>query len=128
MTAMTKSVLLSALVLVAASVPFVGVAAAEGDAARPAAFAVCAGCHTVEAGKTSFGPNLRGVVGRKAGSLPDYAYSKALSSSDIVWTTQNLDSWLTSPQKTVPGTKMPFPGYADPKKRKQVIDYLATLE
>ena len=128
LTAMPNSMFPIALVLVAASVPFAGAVAAETAPVRPAAFTVCAGCHAVQAGKTSFGPNLSGIVGRKAGSLPDYAYSDALKSSGKVWNAQNLDAWLTSPQKTVPGTKMPFPGYADPTKRQQVIDYLETLK
>jgi cytochrome c len=123
-----KRPILSVLVVVAAVMPLTGALAAEEAPARPAAFAVCAGCHTVDPGKTSYGPNLRGVVGRKAGSLPGYAYSDALKASDMVWSVQNLDKWLTSPQKTVPGTKMPFTGYADPEKRRQIIDYLLALD
>lgn len=94
----------------------------------PPAFGVCSACHTTEAGKTSFGPNLRGVVGRRAAILPGYAYSPALRAAGITWTKEQLDSWLTSPQKKVPGTKMPFTGYADPEKRRQVIDYLQSLK
>ena len=125
---MTKSAILPTLVVLVASVLFVGAAPAETDPVRPAAFTVCRGCHAIEPGKASFGPNLRGIVGRKAGSLPGYAYSDALKATDIVWNAQNLDKWLTSPQRTVPGTKMPFPGYSDPEKRRQVIDYLETLK
>jgi cytochrome c len=95
--------------------------------APPPAFGVCSACHATEAGKTSFGPNLRGVVGRKAASLPGYAYSPALKASGLTWTREELDAWLTSPQKKVPGTKMPFGGYADPQARRQVIDYLLSL-
>ena len=125
---MTNPALPVVFALLAASVPFVGAAASEAASVRPAAFTVCAGCHAVAPGRTSFGPNLYGVVGRKAGSLPDYAYSEPLKSSGLVWNAQNLDAWLASPQKTVPGTKMPFPGYTDPAKRQQVIDYLETLK
>lgn len=96
--------------------------------APPPAFGVCSACHSTEAGKTSFGPNLRGVGGRKAASLPGYAYSPALKSSGLTWTREALDAWLTSPQKTVPGTKMPFPGYAEADKRQAVIDYLLSLK
>lgn len=125
---MTKLAILSAPVALAATTLLAGMATAEDSDARPGAFAVCAGCHAVEPGQSSFGPNLRGVVGRKAGNLPGYAYSDALRASDLVWTRENLDRWLTSPRKTVPGTKMPFPGYADPAKRQQVIDYLVMLK
>jgi len=97
-------------------------------APRPPAFAPCTACHSTEPGKTMFGPNLAGLSGRKAASLPGYAYSAALKASGLVWTAQSLDTWLTSPQKLVPGTKMPFPGIADPVKRKQVVDYLLALK
>jgi cytochrome c len=102
--------------------------AAAEPAASPPAFAVCAGCHSAEPGKTKIGPSLAGVVGRKAGSMPGYAYSDALKISGLTWNADNLDKWLTSPQKAVPGTRMPFAGMADPARRKAVIEYLSTLE
>lgn len=103
-------------------------AAEAADAKRPAAFAICAACHSTQPGKTIFGPSLAGVASRKAGSLPGYVYSDALRKSGLTWDAGNLDQWLTSPQKTVPGTKMPFAGIADPAKRKEVVDYLLTLK
>ncbi|MEZ5737499.1 MAG: c-type cytochrome [Novosphingobium sp.] len=124
---MTKLPILSFPITLVATISIAGLATAKDAPTQPAAFAVCAGCHSVEPGKSSFGPNLRSVIGRKAGSLPGYAYSKALKASGIVWDAQTLDKWLTSPKKTVPGTKMPFPGYDDPVKRQQVIDYLMSL-
>lgn len=102
--------------------------AAAADAPRPAAFAQCASCHSAEPGVTLFGPSLAGVVGRKAGELADYPYSPGLKASKITWTPASLDRWLTSPQRMVPGTRMPFGGIADPTSRKQLIDYLATLK
>jgi cytochrome c len=96
-------------------------------ASAPADFAVCTGCHTIVAGQNGIGPSLRGVVGRKAGSLPGYAYSAALQKSGIVWTAQQLDTWLSGPMTMVPGTRMSFGGYSDPKQRQAVIAYLKTL-
>ncbi|WP_454797297.1 c-type cytochrome [Novosphingobium lindaniclasticum] len=101
---------------------------AENAAPRPAAFANCAVCHATEAGKTSYGPNLHGVAGRKAASQSDYAFSASLRGSRLTWDRTTLDSWLASPQKMVPGTKMSFAGIPDPAKRKQVIEYLVTLK
>lgn len=95
---------------------------------RPAIFAQCIACHTIERGRNGFGPSLAGVGGRRAASLPDYTYSPALKASGLSWTAASLDIWLTSPQKAVPGTKMPFRGIADPVRRKEVIDYLLTLK
>jgi cytochrome c len=59
--------------------------------------------------------------------LPGYNYSAALRSSGLTWNAATLDRWLTAPQRTVPGTKMPFAGIPDPARRKQVVDYLLTL-
>lgn len=101
---------------------------AEAPPSRPPAFAQCAACHSTEPGKTLFGPSLAGVAGRKAGSLPGYAFSDALKNSGLVWNAATLDRWLTSPQKTVPGTRMPFSGIKDPSVRKTVIEYLLKLE
>lgn len=99
-----------------------------GAQARPAAFAQCASCHSTEPGKTVFGPSLHGVGGRKAGSLPGYDYSPALKRAKITWNAATLDRWLASPQKTVPGTRMPFGGVQDPATRRALIAYLLTLK
>lgn len=71
------------------------------------------------------GPNLYGIVGRKAGAAA-YPYSPAMKSSAIVWTPEKLDRFLAAPGKLVPGTKMPIavPGAAD---RQAIIAYLKTL-
>lgn len=100
---------------------------ASTAAARPAAFAQCAGCHSTEPAKNLFGPSLAGISKRRAGSLPGYAYSPALKKSGIAWNAQSLDRWLASPQKAVPGTKMPLAGVPDPAARKALVTYLLTL-
>ena len=89
---------------------------------------VCTTCHSFVAGKNGLGPSLWGVVGRRAGLLPDYPYSAALRQSGIVWTPRKLDRWLSGPMVMVPGTRMSFGGYADASQRKAVIDYLKTLK
>jgi cytochrome c len=119
---LSLSVFCAAMALMVTSV-----APATAQKARPTAFAQCAGCHATEAGKNLFGPSLAGVSGRRAGSLPSYTYSPALKSSGLTWNAKTLDRWLTSPRKTVPGTKMPFNGIQDAKSRGQVIAYLLTL-
>lgn len=85
----------------------------------------CAICHTVEAGKNKIGPSLAGVIGRKAGSAPGYAYSDANKNSGITWSDAELDKYLTDPRGVVPGTKMLFAGLKNPDDRKAVIAYLA---
>lgn len=119
------------ITVTAAATALVAFAAQPGQAstapARPAAFAQCAGCHSTEPGKNLFGPSLAGVSKRRAGSLPGYTYSPALKKSGITWNAQTLDRWLTSPQKAVPGTKMPLGGVPDPAIRKALVSYLLTL-
>lgn len=105
-----------------------GEAPATLAAGAPVDFAICTGCHAVTAGQNGIGPSLLGVVGRKAGSLAGYDYSAALRKSGIVWTPQTLNTWLSGPMDMVPGTKMSFGGYADPKQRQAVIAYLQTLK
>jgi cytochrome c len=94
--------------------------------ATPPAFAQCMSCHTVEPGKNMIGPSLHGVVGRKAASLPGYAFSPALKAAGLTWDEATLDKWIEAPAKLVPGTKMTFAGISDPARRKQLIDWLAT--
>lgn len=95
---------------------------------KPAAFAQCAVCHAVEAGKNGVGPSLAGVFGRKAGTVAGYTYTDANKNSGLTWDEATLDEYLTAPAKKVPGTKMTFAGYPDAAKRKEVIEYLKTLK
>lgn len=95
---------------------------------RPSTFVQCAACHSIEPGRNGVGPSLAAVSGRKAASLSAFNYSSALKNSGLTWDATTLDRWLTSPQRAVPGTKMPFAGIPDPAKRKEVVDYLMTLK
>jgi cytochrome c len=106
--------------------PF-GVASAPssgpGDPARgKTLYQACMGCHALD--EDDVGPRHRGVVGRPAGTVPGYAYSRALKSSHIVWDRDTLDRWLASPQGLVPGAKMFF-AMPNAQDRADVIAYLA---
>jgi cytochrome c len=90
-----------------------------------AKFALCKSCHTVTAGGASMtGPNLHGVIGRKAGQVEAFKFSDALHAANITWTPDKLDPWLEKPADMVPGTKMTFPGLKEPKDRTDVIAWL----
>ena len=97
-----------------------------GDPERgKALYQNCTSCHSID--ENDIGPKHRGVVGRKAGTAPDYAYSAALKTSGIVWDKRSLDRWLTNPSAMVPGTKMFFL-LPDPQARADIIAYLAELK
>lgn len=103
-------------------------AAAPAAGARPVAFAQCATCHAVEAGKHGVGPSLAGVYGTKSGEIAGYAFSTAMKNAGLTWDDATLDEYLTAPMKKVPGTKMAFAGMADPAKRAEIIAYMKTLK
>jgi cytochrome c len=85
----------------------------------------CAACHTFGAGeRTIIGPNLHGVFGRPAASMPDFAYSPALRASGLYWTPRSLAAWLADPQGFVSGTTMTFTGYHSAQDRHDLIAYL----
>ena len=84
----------------------------------------CAICHTLEEGKNKIGQSLAGVVGRKAGSVPGFAYSAANKNSGDMWDEATLDTYLTDPRKFMPGTKMVFAGLKNSEDRKALIEYL----
>lgn len=118
---MVRTACVTAILLVVST----GLAAAQDAAAGEKTFMVCRACHQIGPNaKDAVGPVLNGVVGRKAGTYPDYQYSEANKNSGIVWTPEELDKYLTSPQTVVPHTKMIFPGLKDEQKRKDVIAYL----
>jgi cytochrome c len=121
---------LAAVALLAISGP----ALAEGDAAKgKAAFAKCAICHQVGPGAaTLVGPELNGIVGRKAGSVADYPYSagmKKLAGEGFTWTEENLDKWIADPKAMIPDSPMAlaFQGIPDAGERADIIAYLKTV-
>ena len=119
---------LAAGVIACSIVGVVGSAHAQmpGNAERgKIVFLQCHGCHSLEPGKNGIGPTLHGLFGRKAGSVPDFAYSPFMKRSGIVWSEAELKSYLPDPQTKVPGTKMTFLGLSDPQ---QIVDIIAYLK
>jgi len=66
----------------------------------------CSGCHSLT--QNHQGPRLQGVYGRTSGSVPDYAYSPALKTSNVVWDQTTLNKWLTDPDAFISGNEMDF--------------------
>jgi cytochrome c len=105
-----------------------GSARAADAAAGEAVFkSQCSICHSVVAGRNQVGPSLAGIVGRKAGQVPNFHYSPANKNSGLTWDEATLDRYLTSPKDTVPHTTMTYGGLKDADKRANLIAYLATL-
>lgn len=86
----------------------------------------CASCHGIEAGQNRIGPNLAGIVGRKAGSLEGARYSRNLPASGLVWDVETLDAYLANPRQAVPGTTMTV-SVPDAGQRGAIIAYLNSL-
>jgi cytochrome c len=103
---------------------------AAGDAkAGAAVFKRCAVCHTNDkGGGDGLGPNLFGVVGRKAATRSGFGYSAPLKKAGITWTEANLTKWVGGPARVVPGTKMAFAGVTSKKQQADVVAYLTTLK
>ena len=88
-------------------------------------FKKCTACHQIAAGgKNMIGPNLWGVIGRTAGSVSDYKYSKAMIDYGKEWSFEEMNSYLIKPQAYVKGTKMAFAGLRKEKDRASVILYM----
>lgn len=120
---------LRALLALAIATSAFATPAHAADAAQGKALfqATCAICHSVVPKKAIIGPPLFGVVGRKAGTVPGFAYSDAMKKAGWTWTEAKLASYIDDPRKTVPGNRMPYFGIHDPAKAQAIAAYLATL-
>jgi cytochrome c len=88
----------------------------------------CRTCHSTRQGDNRLGPHMRGIVGRKAGSLPNYSYSSAMRGANFVWDEENLERFIANPDETVPGNNMkPYGGLASADSRVELIAFLKTL-
>ena len=118
------AVLLAPVAVAQAAAP----AALKGNAeAGKAAFRKCASCHQVgPSARGGFGPKLTGVIGRKAGATTDYKYSAAMKNANIIWTEQNLASFLKAPSDFIPGNNMRFWGIGNAQQVADLLAYLRT--
>ena len=94
--------------------------------AGKAAFAACASCHQVgSAARHGFGPQLNGIIGRRAGTGPGFNYSPAMRKSEVVWSEKALAAYIRRPDNVVPGTNMRFNGWAYGEQK--LVDLFAYL-
>ena len=88
----------------------------------------CRTCHTIKEGDNRQGPNLYKIIGRKAGSLPDYDYSSAMKGAGLVWDEEKLERFIANPDEVVPGNNMkPYGGLASADERKKVVAFLRSV-
>ncbi len=98
-------------------------AASAADAAHgKQVFATCAACHSDQ--PDAIGPSLKGVYGRKAGSLDSFRYSNAMMRAGFTWDEANLRDYIKDPQAKVKGNRMPFGGLEKPQDIDDVVAYL----
>ena len=120
------------LLLLSSAVVSVG-AAAEAESVvierGRAVFATCAACHRdASAEVPNPGPDLRGVFGRAAGTVPGFRYSRAMRKANRTWNEDTLDVFLQDPQAALPGNAMPFPGLPEDGKRRDLIAFLKSYQ
>lgn len=116
-------------VVAAISAGHAGAADISGNAnVGEAAFKKCASCHQVgRFAQAGYGPQLNGIIGRKAATTTDFKYSAAMKKSGIVWTEQKLAEYMRAPHDVVPGTSMRFWGISDDQQIADLLAYMRTL-
>jgi len=88
----------------------------------------CRSCHSSDPDTKSYGPSLIGVLGRKAGTVPGFAYSDAMKASGIVWTEEALRAWIANNTGVMPGTRMKHMAITDQNEQDFIIAYLKSLK
>ena len=100
---------------------FASVSTAEGAKI----FSKCKACHSItKGGDNKIGPALWNVLGRQAGSIENYKYSKAMAAYGKIWSFEEMDGFLIKPKDWIKGTKMSFAGIKNAKDRAAVILYM----
>ena len=117
---------LSVFAIIAALFSLSGRAMAQDVDAGEKSFRVyCGYCHHAPRfDSNGIGPSLKGVVGRRAASYPNFNYSSALTAAGLTWNEATLDAWLARPQAVVSGTRMAFAGVRDARERASIIAFL----
>jgi cytochrome c len=123
---MRAAAALALLLLSALAAPALAAGNVENGAA---VFKKCMPCHRIGPGaKTLVGPELNGVVGRKAGSIEGYPYSRAMLNSGVTFDEATLSDYLKGPRALIPGINMSFPGLRKDQDVADIIAYLKTFK
>ena len=91
-------------------------------------FQRCYACHSLDPAERNLsGPTLRGVFGRRAGTVDGFDYSQAIREAGrhgLVWSEGTLDRFLEDPDALVPGVRMGGVRLRDPGERRTLIRWL----
>lgn len=102
---------------------------AQDAAAGEKVFGVCKACHQIgETAKNSVGPQLNGIIGRKAGTVPSYNYTAANKESGLTWDEATFREYIKNPKAKIPGTKMIYAGLKDEKKTDDLLAFLKQFD
>lgn len=122
---MLKKSIVMTIIMAASSASSMAQDAQKGAAA----FNICLACHAIGAGaQNKIGPELNGLDGRKAGSVPNFEYSDANKNSGIVWNEGTFQDYIKNPAAKVPGTKMIFPGIKNEQQAKDLWAYVSQFD
>ena len=98
---------------------------AQDAAAGEKVFGVCKACHQIgETAKNNVGPQLNGIIGRKAGTVAGYNYTAANKDSGITWDEATFREYIKDPKAKIPGTKMIYAGLKDEKRIDDLLAFL----
>ena len=121
-----STILLASIAILALAAP--QPARAQDAAAGQRVFNQCRACHTINEGaRAGVGPNLHGVVGRKAAAIEGFRYSPSMrqkAEGGLTWTEEDLRAYLRNPKEIVPAGSMAFPGLRNEQQLNDLIAYL----
>ncbi len=122
---MVRKLIVAAALIAASSVPGVAQDVKKGATV----FNICQACHAIGAGaQNKIGPELNGLDGRKAGTVPNFAYSDANKNSGITWNEAIFTDYIKDPKAKIPGTKMIFAGIKNEQQVKDVWAYISQFD
>lgn len=100
-------------------------AAAETIAPETLFQVACSACHSLEVEPDHrIGPPLGALADRKVGSVSRYAYSTALSTSQLTWNLATLSAWIVDAEALIPGNSMNFANPLSAEETQQLALWL----
>jgi cytochrome c len=117
------------LIITAALIATSAVLGAQDAQKGKTVFNVCLVCHAIGPGaQNKIGPELNGLDGRKAGTVPNFDYSDANKNSGIVWNEETFEDYIKNPAAKIPDTKMTFAGVKNEQQVKDLWAYISQFD